>query len=311
MSDNSRSGGRALDAIFDSPIEPSHKFILVAIGSALDYRGDFLEWKQISVAWFIKKTGYSKPTIIDALKKIEELGYLESRTEGIKIGRGDIKFYRLTERLFDDYAIRLKTPKPQRQSDTKKGQVALPLLPEKGQVALPLLPEKGKVALPHIPNSIPNLIPRPKNKPRIMCVDSTKARARDYDLIGITHTLDGIIKSRGRVKPEDKRSSIPLTPGLPMIDWDQVTDSVINAHFTNEFPAKTFLRKNGMRDDMRRLMTRYGIDRVREICVKIHGDCPGSHRLLFNLPAIEKAILDEDAATDAQNHSPEVQFGDW
>ena len=300
MSDNSRSGGRALDAIFDSPIEPSHKFILVAIGSALDYRGDFLEWKQISVAWFIKKTGYSKPTIIDALKKIEELGYLESRTEGIKIGRGDIKFYRLTERLFDDYAIRLKTPKPQRQSDTNKGQVALPLLPE-----------KGKVALPHIPNSIPNLIPRPKNKPRIKCVDSTKARARDYDLIGITHTLDGIIKSRGRVKPEDKRSSIPLTPGLPMTDWDQVTDSVINAHFTNEFPAKTFLRKHGMRDDMRRLMTRYGIDRVRDTCVKIHGDCPGSHRLLFNLPAIEKAILDEDAATDAQNHSPEVQFGDW
>ena len=93
------SGGRSLNAVWTNKnIEPISKLILLSIANECNFNGTFLEWVPYSLKLICQRTGFSKPTVITHLKKLQEQDYL-----AIKSVSHTERHYSLTEKLFLDY----------------------------------------------------------------------------------------------------------------------------------------------------------------------------------------------------------------
>ena len=70
------NGGRALNACFELPVSPAQRFIMIAIGSRVDFTKSFTRFHATSLSRLEKYPGYSRRCIIDNLASLVNDGWL-------------------------------------------------------------------------------------------------------------------------------------------------------------------------------------------------------------------------------------------
>lgn len=114
ISDDVIIGGRALDVIWFNPnLTPLDKLLLHAFASELNYKGNFREWRYMSLTRFAEKTGISRRHVTRIIngensKRTKHVGLIERKfllkknceKDG---GKNEAAYYRLSDRIFKEY----------------------------------------------------------------------------------------------------------------------------------------------------------------------------------------------------------------
>jgi DNA-binding MarR family transcriptional regulator len=102
------SGGRLLNAIkFNPNLKPLEKWVLAVFASNLTYSkgSDFREWRFMAISGFMEETGLSKRGVMGILDKLVAKGYLEKEREVRASGADSASYFKLGEKLFDEYQV--------------------------------------------------------------------------------------------------------------------------------------------------------------------------------------------------------------
>lgn len=96
-------GGWCLNIIkYNKNLDPFEKLLLILFGSELNIKGDFREWRYVCNDRFVDLTGRTRQYISNCLKTICRKGYIDIDLRQNNHGKL-VNFYRLTEKLFQEY----------------------------------------------------------------------------------------------------------------------------------------------------------------------------------------------------------------
>jgi hypothetical protein len=100
------AGGRSLNAIwYNSGLNHDEKFLLDFFGSECDFKGNFRDWIKVKLDVLAERKGFKKTeSVARIIQSAIQKGYLEKRATYDKNGRKSENEYRLTSKLFDEYA---------------------------------------------------------------------------------------------------------------------------------------------------------------------------------------------------------------
>jgi len=104
---NVTNGGRALNAVWHTSLPAIQKIILLYLGSQLDFRGDFMEARKVTLSTLAERVGWKRTSLKAAIRSLEEAGYLEvyeNFSQNVQMANS----FKLTDKLFSDYAIKLQ-----------------------------------------------------------------------------------------------------------------------------------------------------------------------------------------------------------
>ncbi len=103
------NGGRALNAVWELRIPIEQKSILLYLGSQMDFRGDFTEYRWCPISLICHATCMSRSTVFRALSSLESEGYIV-RKHRYRGAEQLASSYALAEKIFSEYAEKLSIP---------------------------------------------------------------------------------------------------------------------------------------------------------------------------------------------------------
>lgn len=125
-------GGRSLSAIAESTLPKNEFWVMQCLGSRANFNGhaNFQEWLgSIPLDWIQQWTRLGETTTREALKNLIAWGYVESRNVFGADGRQLGNEYRITRKVFDEYAVTLGARHPGREVVFQKTRPHLSVVP--------------------------------------------------------------------------------------------------------------------------------------------------------------------------------------
>lgn len=216
LQDQTRRGGRSLDAIWDNPnFDMTETVVLLWLGSRRNFNGDFLELKQSSLEAIAVKCKCSVRTVRRTIARLAERGYIERHARLGRLGQQS-SLYALTSKVFEEYSEIMKLS---------------PVDPEPESARTPCPPPPDKVAAVIPSHAVPSLTPPAKQQTPINKPPPPTYHPRHIRMVGggVSDWKDSKLKEAVAKLNEDSGMGLDLKQLRYALDGFKTPEDVLRA----------------------------------------------------------------------------------
>ena len=216
------NGGRSLNAIWDNEnLDIYQSSILHYLGAQLDFRGDFLETRWVSVTTLCKKCKMKRTTAFKAIKFLQDNKYITKHHRYYE-GRQIANAYAITEKIFQEYDILLEN----KCSKEITNKISRPLdEPQEFPKRIPEgSPEEPQRAAKRTQNSLPSSL---KNNPSLSPSFSEKTETEVKIIEHVIEQPEPIPQPEPMPAPKPEQQ--PKSKAAPRIERQPDHQSIIQA----------------------------------------------------------------------------------